>query len=112
MGSDQGRRHRSTQQTRHPRNPRQPRARRNNSLAYLTSRRVTAGPPSRWEVGAIGHGPRGTELAERTTQHIRAWNAAPDAQPHITIHPADTPDEHLPAGLHIIKHDSRMVFTW
>ncbi|WP_165966442.1 methyltransferase, FxLD system [Actinomadura sp. 7K507] len=95
-----------------PATPVNPALAEHDSLAYLTSRRATDGPPSRWEIGAIGHGPRGAELAERITQHTRDWRAAPDAQPHITIHPADTPDEHLPAGLHIVKHDSHMVFTW
>ena len=82
-----------------------------DSIAYLASRRVAAGVP-RWEIGAIGHGPRGAELAERITEQTRLWAEAPDAQPTITLYPAGTPDEQMIDGLIIGKRDSRMVFTW
>lgn len=53
-----------------------------NSLAYLTLR----GPESnaterRWELGAIGHGPTGAQLAERMGEQIRAWDRDRIAQP-------------------------------
>ncbi|MBO2461203.1 methyltransferase, FxLD system [Actinomadura violacea] len=83
-----------------------------DSIAYLASRRVADGPPSRWELGAIGHGPRGAQLADRIAATARDWDRDRDAQPRITLYPADTPDEQIPAGLVIDKRDSRMVFSW
>ncbi|GAA4157841.1 methyltransferase, FxLD system [Actinomadura keratinilytica] len=82
-----------------------------DSIAYLASRRVAEGV-SRWEVGAIGHGPRGADLADRIIDQIRRWAEEPDAQPTITLYPAGTPDEQMIDGLIIDKRDSRMVFTW
>ena len=82
-----------------------------DSIAYLASRRVAAGVP-RWEIGAIGHGPRGAERAERITEQTRLWAEDHDAQPTITLYPAGTPDEQMIDGLIIGKRDSRMVFTW
>ncbi|GLW67166.1 hypothetical protein Arub01_54090 [Actinomadura rubrobrunea] len=82
-----------------------------DSIAYLASRRVAAGV-SRWEIGAIGHGPRGVELAERIVEQIRLWAENRDAQPTVTLYPAGTPDEQMISGPTIDKRDSRMVLTW
>lgn len=43
------------------------------SLAYLTSKAVSGHEGKRWELGAIGHGPEGSALAERLTDHLRDW---------------------------------------
>jgi protein-L-isoaspartate(D-aspartate) O-methyltransferase len=46
------------------------------TLAYLTLRPAenTAAEARRWEVGVIGHGKRGENLADRVADEIRAWN--------------------------------------
>ncbi|MBX6769476.1 MAG: methyltransferase, FxLD system, partial [Actinomadura rubrobrunea] len=75
------------------------------------SRRGAAGA-SRRELGAIGHGSRGAELAERIVEQARLWAQDRDAQPTITLYPAGTPDEQMISGPIIDKRDSRMVVTW
>lgn len=82
------------------------------SLAYLTLR----GPDPeaterRWELGAIGHGPIGVQLAERLCEQIRAWGRDRTDQPVITAYPADTPDQELTGGLVINKRYVRLVVT-
>lgn len=81
-----------------------------DSLAYFTVRRVDNSAERRSELGAIGHGPAGQELAERLCERIRAWDYDRTAQPVITAHPADTADEALPDGLVINKPHTRMTF--
>jgi protein-L-isoaspartate(D-aspartate) O-methyltransferase len=60
-----------------------------DSLAYLTLRRSPA-DDTRWELGATGHGPAGTELASRLLQQIQAWGDDRPARPAITAYPATT----------------------
>jgi protein-L-isoaspartate(D-aspartate) O-methyltransferase len=81
-----------------------------DSLAYLTLR----GPEPeaterRWELGAIGHGPSGAQLAERLCEQIRAWDRDRTAQPIITAYPAGTPDQELAGVLVIDKRSVRLV---
>ena len=83
-----------------------------DSLTYLTLR----GPDPdaterRWELGAIGHGPAGSRLAERLCEQIRAWGRDRSAQPVITAYPADTPDRKLADGLVIDKRYTRLVIS-
>ncbi len=60
------------------------------SLAYLTLRRLdqNGSPGSAWELGAIGHGPAGEQLADRLCDQIRAWDQSRTGQPVITAYPA------------------------
>ncbi|SBT90999.1 protein-L-isoaspartate(D-aspartate) O-methyltransferase [Streptomyces sp. DI166] len=46
------------------------------SLAYLTIREGEDDKGRYWEVGVIGHGDAGAELAERVVNEIRAWDAS------------------------------------
>jgi protein-L-isoaspartate(D-aspartate) O-methyltransferase len=46
------------------------------SLAYLTIREGEDEQGRYWETGVIGHGDRGTDLAERVVSEIRAWDAS------------------------------------
>jgi len=72
----------------HPAIPaRSPALVRNGSLAYLALRRLAT--PPRFELGAVGHGPDGPDLAGRICAQVRAWNRAPLAQPAITLRHAD-----------------------
>jgi protein-L-isoaspartate(D-aspartate) O-methyltransferase len=63
-----------------------------DSLAYFTFRRqpTEPGAPTRSELGAIGHGPNASPLAERLTAQIQAWGNDRTATPYITAHPAST----------------------
>lgn len=84
----------------------------NDSLAYLT----LCGPDPeaterRWELGAIGHGPTGAQLAERLCEQIRAWDRDRTAQPIITAYPASTPDQDLAAKVIIDKRFIRLVVS-
>ena len=82
------------------------------SLAYLTLRRLNQNATeSRWELGAIGDGPTGRQLAHRLAEQIRAWGRDRAAQPLVTAHPAGTPDEKLPDGVVIAKQHIRLVIS-
>ncbi len=82
------------------------------TLAYFTLRRLDQeSAERRWELGAIGHGPAGPQLADRLCEQIRAWDRDRTAQPLITALPAGTPDEELPNGLVIDKRHIRLVIS-
>lgn len=57
-----------------------------NSLAYLVFERLSD-EQSRSRLGAVGHGPRGADLAQRLCWHIEAWGADRGAAPTITVYP-------------------------
>ncbi|GAA3027101.1 methyltransferase, FxLD system [Streptosporangium longisporum] len=82
-----------------------------NSLAYLSRRRNENSSPGRWELGAVGHGPVGAELAARLSEQILAWNRDRDAEPIITVYPAGTPDDQVD-GLAIDKQHVRLVVSY
>jgi len=67
------------------------------SLAYLALRHLEpeGSAESRWELGAIGHGPTGWQLADRLCDRIRAWDQARTPQPVITAYPTRTRDDQL-----------------
>ncbi|MQA88064.1 MAG: methyltransferase, FxLD system [Streptosporangiales bacterium] len=81
------------------------------SLAYFTFRHLP-GTDSRSELGAIGHGPDGAELADRIGEQIRAWDRNRRAAPTVEAFPAGTPDYQLPEGLVIDKRHTRLTFSW
>lgn len=64
-----------------------------DSLAYLTTRRGDGS--GQWQLGAIGHGPRGRRLVEHIVGQIQAWDADRLADPTLTVYPGAT----APAGL-------------
>ena len=84
-----------------------------DSLAYFVTRRTQTeeDTPARSELGAIGHGPAGAELAERLCVQIRAWGQARTARPVVTVYPARTPNDHVTDGFVIDKQDSRLVIS-
>jgi protein-L-isoaspartate(D-aspartate) O-methyltransferase len=83
-----------------------------DSLAYLAARRLDDHPDGHSELGAIGHGPNGQELADRLCNHIHGWNQDRAAQPHIDAYPAGVHDNDLEiaSGVVIDKPESRLVF--
>ncbi|MFJ6609093.1 hypothetical protein ACIQPT_02345 [Streptomyces sp. NPDC091289] len=85
-----------------------------NSLAYLvlTIDEQEADPTRQVRLGAAGYGPDGTTLAKKLAAHITAWEADRDAVPHLTVHPMDTADTHIPEGHSIAKKDSRIVLSY
>lgn len=84
------------------------------SLAYFTLRKLDHDRDSerRWELGAIGHGPIGQQLAHRLCEQIRTWHHDRTAQPVITAYPAGTPDERIATDHVIAKHHTRLAFSW
>ncbi len=82
-----------------------------DSIAYFTLRRLQDSADRRSELGAIGHGPTGRQLAERLCEQIRAWDHDRTAQPCITACPAGAPDEEVPHGLVIDKRTVRLVVS-
>ena len=70
-----------------------------------------AGGEDRSELGAIGHGPDGAELADRITEHIRTWDQDRTAVPTLAVFPAGTPDR-LTTRTIIDKRHTRLTFSW
>src|SRR6266508_500381 len=84
------------------------------SLAYLALRRLNqqGSPDARWELGAIGHGPTGAQLADRLCDQIRAWDHDRTAQPVITAYPARAGDDEPGNGHPIHKRASRLTVSY
>ncbi|MGW8989078.1 methyltransferase, FxLD system [Streptomyces zhihengii] len=92
------------------------------SLAYLIHVKTKDGDSAQdqqWEWTVHAFGEEGPALAERLAATVRAWDRhirADDndqhADPVLTVHPAGTPDDALPAGDVLDKESSRLVFRW
>ncbi|OEV19569.1 methyltransferase [Streptomyces nanshensis] len=92
------------------------------SLAYLIYVQTQDGDSPQgkeWEWVVHAFGEQGPELAERLVATVRAWDRhirADDndqhADPALTVHPASTPDDALPAGDVLDKEHCRLVFRW
>ncbi|MFH8934128.1 methyltransferase, FxLD system [Streptomyces griseosporeus] len=82
-----------------------------DSFAYRTVRRTEH--PDRFELGAIGHGPRGREVAERLAKEMQTWDREHRGdRAHIEVYPAGTPDDQLPAGRVVDRPHSRLTISW
>ncbi|WP_070018821.1 methyltransferase, FxLD system [Streptomyces nanshensis] len=87
------------------------------SLAYFTPIKIHHAPKpadSRHEFYIHAYGPAGPALAERFAACVRDWDehVREEGYPPMTVHPAGTPDEHLPPGDVLDKPFSRLVFPW
>ncbi|MFF6772719.1 methyltransferase, FxLD system [Streptomyces sp. NPDC012637] len=92
------------------------------SLAYLTHVQTRHGElpeDKEWEWVVHAFGEQGLQLAEQLAATVRAWDRhvrADDndkhADPLLTVHPAGTPDDLLPAGHVLDKEHCRLVFQW
>jgi protein-L-isoaspartate(D-aspartate) O-methyltransferase len=84
------------------------------SLAYYGRMHPVDKDGTAVEFRAYGHGPHGAELAERLAGHIQAWDRdhRTGPGPVLTVHPADTPADHLPSGYVLNKRHSTIVLSW
>ncbi|MFE0087720.1 methyltransferase, FxLD system [Streptomyces sp. NPDC058991] len=92
------------------------------SLAYLIHVQTRHGElpeDKEWEWVVHAFGEQGPQLAEQLTATVRAWDRhvraddnSKHADPVLTVHPADTPDDLLPAGHVLDKEHCRLVFQW
>ncbi|MFB6988730.1 methyltransferase, FxLD system [Streptomyces sp. NPDC056304] len=87
------------------------------SLAYLTYRKVKDAPDPAdrlTEFFIHAYGPAADDLAERFADCVRTWDqkVRESGYPRMTVHPAGTPDEQLPAGDVLDKPSARLVFQW
>ncbi|CAM3961792.1 methyltransferase, FxLD system [Kibdelosporangium persicum] len=81
-----------------------------DSLAYFTYRRLEhEGTEVRSELGAIGHGLSGQQLAQRLCLQIGAWSRSRIIMPVVTAYRADTPDTKLGGSRLIRKRFSRLT---
>ncbi|MFE7482861.1 methyltransferase, FxLD system [Streptomyces sp. NPDC057552] len=83
-----------------------------DSFAYRTVRATDE--EDRYELGAIAHGPRGEQVAERLVEEIRTWDRDHRShRAHIEVYPAGTADDRLPAtGRRIERRHTRVTITW
>ena len=83
------------------------------SLAYFTYRRVDPDQSggAHAELGAIGHGPAGVNLAMRLCDQIRSWNKDRTGVPTIVAYQADVPNERLASRYSIAKRWACLAFT-
>jgi len=84
-----------------------------DSLAYFTYRRVDPDQSggARSELGAIGHGPTGVNLARRLCDQIRSWSQDRTGVPTIVAYQADALNECLASRYSIAKRWACLVFT-
>lgn len=83
-----------------------------DSLAYLTLRTGEDETGQYWEAGAIGHGPRGGELAAHVAEELRVWG-----RDHRSAHPAirltqNGNRETLSGQFTIDKTCTRLAISW
>ena len=88
---------------------------RGSDLAYLTTRPAppTPGGGKLYEVGVIGHGPGGAEMAAHVATEIRLWNRDYRART-VTIAMPDNPPPADPGnGVFILQRTARPItITW
>lgn len=83
-----------------------------HSLAYLTVRRLDEDiAEHRSELGAIGHGPAGYQLAQRLCEQIHRWDQDRTARPAVTAFSADTVGEGGLGERIIRKRDTTLVIS-
>ncbi len=83
------------------------------SLAYRAKLGPVDADETMRELGAYAHGPDAAEAADRFVEQIRIWDRdhRHGSGPHLTVHPADTPDTELPSGLVIDRRHTRIVIS-
>ncbi|MFW5421038.1 methyltransferase, FxLD system [Nocardiopsis sp. CNT-189] len=79
------------------------------SFAYLSVRRAEGNQPG-LELGAVGHGPRGAELARQICKQAAVWDAARDAVPQVMVYPAAA--DVGARGAVVEKQWSQVALSW
>ena len=79
-----------------------------DSLAYFAIRRVDHAA-GRWQLGAIGHGPAGRQLALRIVEQITIWDRDRTADPELFAYPTGVPTPDHVVGKLIVKPNIRLV---
>ncbi|MEY9211923.1 methyltransferase, FxLD system [Thermobifida halotolerans] len=75
--------------------------------------RLVAPDSSRHELGAYAHGSDAQRVADRFVEQVRVWDRDHrGSRARYTVHPAHTPDEHLPRGLVVDKRHTRITLSW
>ncbi|WP_079168188.1 hypothetical protein [Streptomyces colonosanans] len=87
------------------------------SLAYLTHVQVKDGPvpvDRRYEFVIHAFGPAAAELAARFAACVQNWDryVRKSGYPPMSVYPAATPDDQLPAGDVLGKPSARLVLQW
>ncbi|OHV45287.1 methyltransferase, FxLD system [Parafrankia soli] len=79
------------------------------TIAYITLRPLA---PDTDELGVTAHGPHAATLAAHLTDLLHHWRKEGPAEPVITAHAADTPDDQTVAGHRIDRPNSRLTVRW
>jgi protein-L-isoaspartate(D-aspartate) O-methyltransferase len=82
-----------------------------NSLAYFTIRRIND-TPGRWQLGAIGHGPTGHQLATRIINQINTWDQNRTADPELFAYPTGVPAPDHATDKLIVKPNIRLFLRY
>lgn len=79
------------------------------TLAYLAARPLR---DELVELGVIAHGPHSGKLATYTSDLLHQWNQDRPAQPIITAHRGDTPEDQLAPGTRINRPETVLTVAW
>lgn len=81
------------------------------SLAYLAIRR-SDDTPGHWQLGAIGHGPHGEQLATRIIEQVNTWDHDRTVDPRIVAYPTSiAPGADMP-GKVIVNPNVRLRLNY
>lgn len=82
-----------------------------DSLAYFTIRRPEQ-TPGQWQLGAIGHGPFGHQLATRIVDQINVWDQVRTTDPDLLAYPTGVPMPSNVTGRIIVKPNIRLILRY
>lgn len=82
-----------------------------DSLAYFTIRRSEQ-TPGQWQLGAIGHGPFGHQLATRIVDQINVWDQVRTTDPDLLAYPTGVPMPSNVTGRVIVKPNIRLILRY
>ncbi|MGH3912889.1 MAG: methyltransferase, FxLD system [Pseudonocardiaceae bacterium] len=82
------------------------------NLAYRAKLRPVNAEETVYEFGAYAHGGDAAKAANQLVEQILLWDRNHRPKPHMTVHPAGTPDADLPDGFVLNKRHTRIVISW
>ncbi|GAB6899266.1 methyltransferase, FxLD system [Kineosporia succinea] len=80
------------------------------SLAYFAIRRAPK-QPGRWQLGAIGHGPLGAQLAAAIGEGITAWGPQRTAGVQVQVYPRHLGQPPADSGMAVPRPETIVVVT-